>query len=1126
MTHAPTPAATIAPPATSATSATPVTPAAPATPTTHASPTTPAPVVAPRIPERPALPLLGHALSVPSGVDGLRHLMREFTELGPIYRIRALGDETVMVAGPELVAELADETRFRKNVHPDLVEIRALAGDGLFTAFPDEPNWRKAHDILMPAFSLSAMRGYHGTMLDVARSLLSSWDRAAADGRPVDVAEDMTRLTFDTIGLCGFGHDFRSFEREDAHPFVAAMSRALAHTQAQGEALPGTGFLRRGEARRFRADVDLMTDLVDDVIRRRRASGDTRTDDLLGRMLHTPDPATGEPLDDLNIRHQVLTFLIAGHETTSGALAFALHHLARNPAVLARARAEVDALWGDTDRPEPAYGDIGRLGYLRQVLDESLRLWPTAPAFALEPIADTTLGGYPVRRGESLMVLTPALHRDPGWGDNVELFDPERFAPERSETRSPHLFKPFGMGERACIGRQFALHEATLLLGLIVHRYRLLDDPEYRLAVQQTLTLKPEGLRLRLAHRTTADRATAEHAAPAGTPPTSPAPAPAGDPAAGGRRAPGTALTLLHGSNLGTCAGLARELAGAGADLGFDPVVASLDDRAGRLDPDAGPLVIVAASYNGRPTDDAAAFVSWLDGLNPGDLTGLPYAVLGVGDRNWAATYQRVPALVDAGLRAAGAVPLLDRGAADAAGDLDGTVDRWGADLWRVLLDRYGTNTGAEAGTGTGEATGDGDRDGDGYGDGYVLEDAPASVDAGLAAHHGLLPMPVLAARELAAVDSPGARSKRHLRLALPAGTTYRTGDHLAVLPHNPEPLVRRVLDRFGLDPERTVRLRTRRPARTALPVDRPLTLRALLTTCVELQAPAGRADLARLVEHTACPPERRPLAALAEAPDAEFRARVTDAGLSVLDLLERFPACELPFERYLDLLPVLRPRTYSISSSALATPHEVELMVSPLTAPHRSGRGEFRGVGSHHLAGLRPGDTVAARVLPCADAFRLADDPAVPAVLIGAGTGVAPFRGAVLDRLASGERGPLLCYLGNGAPDLDYLHREEFEAAQAAGAVSLRPAHSKAPVDGVRYVQDRVLREGAEVHALLEAGGRVHVCGDGRRMAPAVREAFRTLRRRHAGATAEEAAAWLDGLIAAGRYVEDAFAG
>ncbi|MCC5036486.1 cytochrome P450 [Streptomyces sp. WAC 00631] len=1060
------------------------------------------------IPMRPALPLVGHALNIPGGADGLLYVMNEAKELGPLFKIRIFGSDIHIASGLDLVTELADESRFQKNVHPDLVILRAIGGDGLFTAFNHEPNWQKAHDILMPAFSLGAMRGYHATMLKVARDLVGKWDQAAGT-EPVDVAADMTRLTFDTIGLCGFGYDFESFGRgEENHPFVTSLARALDFAQAKGESIPGLEVFKRKQTERFRGDVTLMKDLVDDVIRQRRASGDQSTDDLLGRMLNTRDTG-GDPLDDVNIRNQAITFLIAGHETTSGALSFALYYLAKHPEVLARAQAEVDALWGDEDAPDPDYGDIGKLTYIRQVLNEGLRLWPTAPAYAVEPLEDTVIGGkYAVCKGESIQILIPTLHRDPAWGDNVELFDPDRFLPEQEEARPVHLFKPFGNGERACIGRQFALHEATLVLALVIHRYRLIDHTNYQLKIKQTLTIKPDEFTLNLARRTAGERRLPAVAASSAT---------ASQDRPTVRRVSGTALTLLHGSNLGTCAGIARDLLADGDERGFLPSIAPLDDAVGKLTADAGPVVIVAASYNGRPTDDAAEFVQWVEGLAPGSLDGLQYAVLGVGDRNWAATYQRVPTLIDEKLTAAGATALLGRGAADASGDFAGTVDRWTDDLWTTLLERYGAPATAR------EAEPDAAEQETGL---YELEDATDSVIGGLAARHGVQPMEVLDAYELVDMDHELGRSKRFLRLRLPDGVTYRTGDHLAVLPSNPDELVRRVADRFALDLDRTVRLRARRRSRGALPVDRPLTLRRLLTDFVELQDAATQEQIAVLAEHTACPPERRPLAELAGADPDTFREKVTAAGHSVLDLLERYRACELPFERFLELLPVLRPRHYSISSSADATPGEADLMVSLLAAPHRAGEGTFHGIASHYLQNVTAGDTVQARVLPCSEDFRLPEDPSVPVILVSAGTGLAPFRGAVLDRHHAGSTGTLLCYFGCDHPDVDYLHREEFEAAEAAGAVSMRPTFAHAPENGALFVQDRIARESDEVWAAIEAGAHVYVCGDGRRMAPAVREAFMAMYRTYTGAGDEEATKWLAALAESGLYVEDVWAG
>ncbi|MER7490365.1 cytochrome P450 [Streptomyces sp. NPDC126497] len=457
-----------------------------------------------RIPRPPyRLPLVGDVVGASRRTpvqDSLKYARR----LGPIFRRNAFGKEFVFTWGAELVADLADESRFAKHVGLGVANLRPVAGDGLFTAYNHEPNWQLAHDVLAPGFSREAMAGYHPMMLAVAERLTEHWDRAAAGGRPVDVPGDMTRLTLETIARTGFGHDFGSFERSRPHPFVTAMVGTLSHAQRLNNVPPPLApLLLRRANRRNAADIARLEHIVDEVVRRRRADGHAEGD-LLDRMLETAHPQTGERLSSENVRRQVITFLVAGHETTSGALSFALHHLSLHPDVADRARAEVDRVWGDA--PEPGYEQVAKLRYVRRVLDESLRLWPTAPAFAREAREDTVLGGsHPMRRGAWTLVLTPMLHRDPGvWGADAERFDPERFDAGAVRARPPHVFKPFGTGARACIGRQFALHEAVLVLGLLLRRYELRADPAYRLRVTERLTLMPEGLRLWPERRTPA----------------------------------------------------------------------------------------------------------------------------------------------------------------------------------------------------------------------------------------------------------------------------------------------------------------------------------------------------------------------------------------------------------------------------------------------------------------------------------------------------------------------------------------------------------------------------------------------------------------------------------------------
>ncbi|MFG3028045.1 cytochrome P450 [Streptomyces sp. NPDC048253] len=454
-----------------------------------------------RIPHPPRrLPLLGDVLGA-SRRTPLQDSLRYAGQLGPIFRRKAFNREFVFVWGAGLAADMADETRFAKHVGLGIANLRPVVGDALFTAYNHEPNWQLAHDVLAPGFSREAMAAYHPMMLDVAERLTGHWDRELAAGRAVDVPGDMTKLTLETIARTGFGHDFASFERARPHPFVTAMVGTLTYAQRLNT-VPSPALLRRA-TRRNEADIAYLNRTVDELVRARRDGGGG-DGDLLDRMLDTAHPETGERLSAQNVRRQVVTFLVAGHETTSGALSFALHYLSRHPEIAARARAEVDRVWGDA--AVPGYEQVAKLRYVRRVLDEALRLWPTAPAFAREARADTVLGGeHPMRRGGWALILTAMLHRDPeAWGPDADRFDPDRFDAAAVRARAPHTFKPFGTGARACIGRQFALHEATLVLGLLLRRYELRPDPAYRLRVTERLTLMPDGLRMHLDRRTPA----------------------------------------------------------------------------------------------------------------------------------------------------------------------------------------------------------------------------------------------------------------------------------------------------------------------------------------------------------------------------------------------------------------------------------------------------------------------------------------------------------------------------------------------------------------------------------------------------------------------------------------------
>lgn len=447
-------------------------------------------------------PVIGDARGLSSS-RALQTMMERGRGLGPIFESRVFRQQFVFVTSATLAAELCDEKRFAKALPPALVALREFAGDGLFTAHNDEPTWRTAHDLLLPAFSKQAMQRYHQVMVDALDELFV----VLPVEDETDIATWMTKLTMETIARAAFSHDFGSFTSDEVHPFVPAMIAALESGRKIGalSSLPGGGVLKRRILRRNAHHQDYIDTMLGELIGERRAAlqaGDPGPEDLLRIMLEQAHPETGDRLDDTAIRHQILTFLVAGHETTSGALSLALYFLSTHPEVLAQARAEVDELLGTDPDAVPAFEQVARFRYLRRVLDETLRLWPTAPAFARSPREDTTVGGYRMRTTDWAAVLIPAVHRDPEvWGDDAEEFDPDRFLPERARGRLPHSYKPFGTGERACIGRQFALHESILVLARLLHRYDLAGDPSYELRVTERLTMMPEGFRLTLRPR-------------------------------------------------------------------------------------------------------------------------------------------------------------------------------------------------------------------------------------------------------------------------------------------------------------------------------------------------------------------------------------------------------------------------------------------------------------------------------------------------------------------------------------------------------------------------------------------------------------------------------------------------
>lgn len=1072
------------------------------------------PITIDEIPGPRGLPVVGNMfdLDMTAPFDSMMAMAREY---GPIFKLSVPGGARLIVTGAALVDEICDDDRFDKKVGGGLANLRkGPVGAGLFTADTTDPLWSRAHNILLSPFSLQSMEDYLPLMQDIADQLVEKWERLNPDDE-VDVPADMTRLTLDTIALCGFGYRFNSFYRDTQHPFVAAMVRTLAESQARMRQLPIQTRLRVRAARRLAEDQAFMVGLVDQLIRERRAQGAAgETRDLLGRMINGVDRKTGEKLPDENIRAQCITFLVAGHETTSGLLSFAIYYLMKNPDALARAQSEVDEILGGSLRP--SYEQVHRLTYITQILDESLRLWPTAPGFNRTPYEDTVIGGrYAIPAGTPMTVLSGMLHRDRSvWGEDAEEFNPDHFAPDRRAALPPNAFKPFGTGQRACIGRQFAMQEAVLVLAMLVQRFEFVDHLDYQLKTKTTLTVKPDDMRIQVRRRADAPvyrepvrAAVSRKAAPA---------------QAAVVERHGTPLAVLFGSNLGASEAIATRLAQEGVERGFAVTQGALDDHIGDL-PASGATIVVCSSYNGTPPDNAAAFCGWLRAADtPADAcAGAAYSVFGCGNTEWAATYQAVPTLVDAQLEAHGARRVHPRGAGDARGDFDAEYRAWRTGLWADIAAALGLPAGIAEPAATGPR--------------LSITMVNRQVTNPVIMSYAAAPALVRDNRELnrPANGRPITRSTRHVEIALPAGATYRAGDHLGVLPRNGIDLIRRVMARFTLDAGTYLTIIPNSGAHTHLPIEEPTPLLGVLGSCVELQDVATREQIEVLARFTDDPHQRAELDALCGDDDAShtrYREQVFTPYRSVLDLLEDHPACAVPFEVYLDMLPPLRPRYYSISSSPLVDPEVATITTGVVRAPARGGTGTFAGICSNHLAVMAPNSTVFTFVREPSIPFRPPADPTVSMIMVGAGTGLAPFRGFLEERAAQREQGATigdsLLFFGCRDPQQDYLYAEELRAFEKTAALTVRAVFSGRPEDGRRYVQHEMAHRADEVWDLVERGASIFVCGNANTMAPGVRAALADVYRARTGRSADDAQAWLADLRASGRFVEDIWGG
>jgi cytochrome P450 len=429
-------------------------------------------------PRAKGVPVLG---SLPDFRRDIRQaLVDGWHEYGDIVEFNVAGP-SYLIVHPDYIKHVLRDNESNFPHAPFLRKRWAkIVGGGLVTS--RSTFWERQRRLANPSFHQDRIDEFGRIMTDTALEMLEEWQRSAGRGEPIEVRDEMMRLTITILSKAMFSADIWGKTDQigrDVRVLLTHASNRLFSPIDPPEKIPLPSH------RRFLAAQASFDRLIYEIIAERRREP---RNDLLSMFLGARDEETGEAMDDEQVRDEVRTMFIAGHETTATSLGWTWYLLSSHPRVAAKLRVELARVLGG--RP-PTVGDLPRLTYLWRVIQESLRLYPPIWMYLRTAITDDEIGGHWIRAGRN-MYLSPFLtHRHPDFYENPEGFDPDRFAPEKTSDWHRFQYFPFGGGPRKCIGNNFAITEMQLVVATVLQRFELELAPGHPIAIDAGLSLRP-----------------------------------------------------------------------------------------------------------------------------------------------------------------------------------------------------------------------------------------------------------------------------------------------------------------------------------------------------------------------------------------------------------------------------------------------------------------------------------------------------------------------------------------------------------------------------------------------------------------------------------------------------------
>jgi len=420
--------------------------------------------------------------------DRLGFLLGLRRRFGDVARFRLIRREVYLLSRPDAIQHVLVDSNKKYHKGQAYSRIENVLGNGLLTSQGDF--WLRQRRLVQPAFHHRRLEALVPMMSDATEEMLQEWETLARSGEPFDESAEMMKLTLTIVGRALFSADVRQY----ATRVREAMNVILEQSQNRiSRPFDIPAIFPTQEDSAYRHALNTLNRIVYGIIEERRRSQKDEGD-LLSMLIQATDEGSG--MNDEQLRDEVMTLFLAGHETTANALSWTWYLLSKDPAVEHSLSAE---LAGNLGGRALELKDLENLPYNRMVIEESMRLYPPAWLVSRTASVDDTVDGVTIPAGAVVFLSQYVTHRHPDYWDNPEGFDPERFSPERSQGRPDFAYFPFGGGPRKCIGNYFAMLEAQVVLATVAQRYRLELMPGYPVIPQPTITLRPRnGIWMRL----------------------------------------------------------------------------------------------------------------------------------------------------------------------------------------------------------------------------------------------------------------------------------------------------------------------------------------------------------------------------------------------------------------------------------------------------------------------------------------------------------------------------------------------------------------------------------------------------------------------------------------------------